>query len=70
MTISTPSINDVDPEEYVAENREKILTIIRRSDDPFARACAWVLLDRYTPDKDLAELEKELQIVAEQGGKA
>jgi len=59
--------NDIDPEEFVEENREKVLTIIRRSDDPFARACAWVLLDRYTPDKGLDELEEELQTVTERG---
>lgn len=69
MAVS-PDINDVDPQDYVEENREKILTIIRRSDDPFARACAWTLLDRYTPDKSLDDLEDELQIVAERGGTA
>jgi len=63
-------IDDVDPEEYVQENREKILTIIRRSDDPFARASAWTLLDRHTPDKSVAELQDELQTVAERGREA
>jgi predicted Zn-ribbon and HTH transcriptional regulator len=63
-------IDDIEPEEYVEENREKILTIIRRSDDPFARASAWVLLDRHTPDKSVDELQEELRTVAERGGKA
>lgn len=62
--MSQPDIGDVDPEEFVRENRERILTIIRRSDDPFSRACAWVILDRYTPDNDLDELHDELDEVA------
>ena len=57
----------VDPEEYVQENRETIITIIRQSNDPFSRACAWALLDRYTPDPELQELHEELDAIA-QGG--
>lgn len=56
-------VERVDAEEYVRENRERIVRVIRHSDDPFARACAWVLLDRYTPDRDLEELREELDAV-------
>ena len=59
MTDGTP-----DPEEFVRENREKILSIIHHSDDSFTRACAWTLLDRYTPDMDLGTLQEELEMVA------
>lgn len=53
-------VEGIDPEEYVQENRKRIIQIIRHSDDPFARACAWMLLDRYTPDRDLEDLRDEL----------
>ena len=56
-------VEQVDAEEYVRKNRERIVGVIRHSDDPFARACAWVLLDRYTPDRDLEELREELDAV-------
>lgn len=55
----------VDPEEYVRENREKVVVIIKNSDDAFTRACAWTLLDRYTPDREVEELEEELRAVLE-----
>lgn len=55
---------DTDPTEYIEENRTKILAVIRGSEDPFARACAWALLDRYTPDNDFETLSEELELVA------
>lgn len=58
-------IEDVDPEEFVQEHRERIIRVIRHSDDPFTRACAWTLLDRYTRDEDLKQLHDELDAVAE-----
>ena len=61
--------NDIDPEEYVKENRKQVLAVVRGSDDPFARACAWALLDRYTPDNELDELHDELDAVVERRGK-
>lgn len=57
-------VDEVDPEEYVREHRGRIVEIIRHSDDPFARACAWVLLDRYTPDQDLEDLRDELDEIS------
>lgn len=59
-------VDAVDPEEYVREHRERIVQVIRHSDDPFARACAWVLLDRYTPDRDLEDLRDELDQIVRQ----
>lgn len=50
-------IDDIDPETYVQENRDRLVQIIRHSDDPFARACAWTMLDRYTPDREIDELD-------------
>jgi len=57
-------IDDIDPETFVEENRERLVQIIRHSDDPFARACAWTMLDRYTPDREIDELHEELDNVA------
>lgn len=55
--------NNINAEEYVTEHREEILTLIRRSSDPFTRAAAWTLLDKYTPDNDYEQLEAELQVL-------
>lgn len=60
-------VEDINPEEYVQENRNRVIRIVRHCDDPFARACAWTLLDRYTPDKDLEQLHDELDAVTEEG---
>ncbi|SEO92451.1 hypothetical protein SAMN04487948_1082 [Halogranum amylolyticum] len=57
---------EINPSEYIEENRTKILAVIRGSDDPFARACAWALLDRHTPDNDYETLRDELELVSEQ----
>jgi hypothetical protein len=54
-------------DEYVRENREKIIGVIRNSDDTYTRACAWTLLDRYTPDKDIEDLKDELDTIANRG---
>jgi predicted Zn-ribbon and HTH transcriptional regulator len=57
----------LDPDVYVRENREKILAVIKNSDDPYTRACAWTLLDRHTPEKDLEELKDELDALVNRG---
>lgn len=54
---------DIDPKEYVRENRKQLLRIVSRSDDPYTRACAWALLDHYTPDPELEQLRDELDNV-------
>lgn len=63
-------IGDVDPETFVAENREQVVKVIRHSSDPFIRACAWTLLDRYSDDPDLEELHEELEEISKKRGKA
>lgn len=60
------SENSTDPKEFVRENRQEIVAIIRSSSDPFMRAYAWALLDEYTPDPDTAELYEELDAITEQ----
>ena len=63
-------VDDIDPEEYVQDNRENIIQVIRHSDDPFTRACAWMILDRYTPDRDFEDLHEELDAVARRRARA
>ncbi len=55
------------PEEFVRENQERILAVIRRTEDPFMRACAWALLDRFTPNQSLEEIREELDVVSDWG---
>jgi len=56
----------INPEKFVKENRDSIIAVIRASDDPFTRACAWALLDKHTSDTDIDELHEELDSIAEQ----
>jgi len=60
-------VDDIDPEEFVQENREQVIQVIRHSDDPFARACAWTLLDRYTPDQEVEQLREEFELAISGG---
>ncbi|WP_254535273.1 hypothetical protein [Halomarina litorea] len=61
-------IDDIDEETYVRENREQIKAVIKHSEDEFARACAWVLLDKYSDDADLDTLAEELDTLRNQRG--
>lgn len=58
--------NKADPEEFVRENRKKIIAVVRSSGDPLTRACAWALLDKHTSDADLDDLHEELDAIARQ----
>lgn len=57
--IDISDIQDTDPEEFVEENRETIITVLRNSSDPLARAFAWALLDRYSEPPSEEELLRE-----------
>lgn len=52
-------IDSIDPEEYVRTHEEQLKNLIRHSSDTFARACAWSLLDRYSENPSLDELQAE-----------
>jgi hypothetical protein len=43
--------------------RAKPSYVIRNSNDAFARACAWTLLDRVTPPNDVEQLREEFEKV-------
>ena len=58
--------SSIDAKEFVQQNRRKIIAIIRSSDDPFMRAYAWALLDKYTSNTDGSELHQELDEILDQ----
>lgn len=57
------NLDDTDPETFVQENRDTIITVIRQSTDPLARSFAWVLLDRYSEPPTKEELLRERETV-------
>lgn len=57
MSVESPNGDSLSPDQL-----ERIL---RHSSNPYARACAWVLLDRKLDEPDLEELEAELQSLKE-----
>lgn len=53
MSVDAKNGDDLDPDQ--------LKRILRHSGNPYARACAWVLLDRMLDEPDLEDLEAELQ---------
>jgi len=54
-----------DVEAYVQENREMLVRVLRHSNDEFARACAWTLLDEGSSEPELEQLQDELEAIRE-----
>lgn len=46
---------------YVRENRELIAEILREGDDPYARACALVLLKHGGEERDIEAIKEEVE---------
>lgn len=55
------SAYDGDPNEFVEENREALLRILKRGDDEFVRALALSALIEFGQDPDLEDVERELR---------
>ncbi len=55
-----------DIEQFVDENRESIERVLRHSNDAYARACAWALLDAGSDDPDIEDLQRELDQIQQQ----
>lgn len=55
MNTDTP-----DPETYVSENRETLVTIIKSGNDEFVRALALAALVEYGNEPDLEAVRREL----------
>lgn len=60
--------NSTDPEEYVRENRETLVDIIKHGTDQFVRALALAALVEYGDDPDLEQVRHELRQAADQEG--
>lgn len=56
-----------DPETIVDEHREMLVRVLRHSSDPYARACAWTLLDAGSDAPKLEQIESEIQTFKEAG---
>lgn len=56
-----------DPEMIVDEHREMLVRVLRHSSDPYARACAWTLLDAGSDAPTLEQVESEIQAFKEAG---
>ena len=52
-------------ESFVNENREMLERVLRHSNDEFARACAWALIDAGSTDPEMEELRRELDALVE-----
>ncbi|MHC3439518.1 hypothetical protein ACYJ1Y_15860 [Natrialbaceae archaeon A-gly3] len=49
-----------DPERYVQHNRDRLLEVLKHGDNEFTRAFVWAILDEYSDDVTLEELQLEL----------
>jgi len=54
-----------DIEAYVRDNRERLERVVRHSNDPYARACAWTILDAGSDQPELERLQEELEQLQE-----
>lgn len=55
----------MDPTEYVRENKETLVDIIKHSDDSFVRSLCIAALAEYGEDPDIEEVLEELERFAE-----
>lgn len=53
------------PREYVRENRDDLVYILRNSSDPYLRAVAAALLTRGGGKPDIEQVKKELDLAEE-----
>lgn len=59
--IVSPSDDSVEIDQYVRRHRDVITDVLRHSDDPYARACALVLLKHGGDEPELDEVIQELE---------
>lgn len=59
-----------DPDEYVRENHETLVEIIKHGTDPFVRALALAALVEYGEEPDLERVRLELDRAADREGSA
>lgn len=59
-----------DPEAWAEQNQDRIVRVLRHSNNPHARACAWALLDHVSEDPEIEDLERELKQLKQQRAEA
>ena len=55
-------------EEFVEEEREMLVRVLRHSDNAYARACAWALIDAGSDGPEIERLKRELETLQQQPG--
>ena len=56
-----------DLEQFVDANREELVRVIKHSDNSYARACAWTLLDAGSDGPELEQIQNELDHIRKEG---
>ena len=54
-------MTDEQIQDYVSENRELLAEVLREGDDPYARACALVLLKHGGDERDIEAIKEEVE---------
>lgn len=63
------TMTDEDITQYATENKEQLVRVLRHSNDSYARAMAWAVLDRGLDDPEFETIRKELnEIERERSG--
>ena len=52
-------------EEFVEDHRQMLERVLRHSNSPYARACAWALIDAGSDAPEIDRLQRELETVKE-----
>lgn len=60
--------NSEDPDEFVRENREELVYIVRHGQDLWIRALCYAMLIEYGRDPSLTQLRQEIEQAREQLG--
>lgn len=60
--------NQLDPDQYIRENRETLVEIIKHGNDEFVRALALAALVEFGGQPELEKVRHELDRAAELGG--
>lgn len=57
----------IDPDEYVRNNRDTLVRIIKHGNDDFVRSLALAALVEYGDDPDIEKVRRELEKAARMG---
>jgi len=56
--------NAIDPDEYVRNNRDTLVRIVKHGNDDFVRSLALAALVEYGEDPDIEKVRRELEKAA------